>query len=395
MALGPDNFNFTISLGSIFVFQGDDIDDLFDSDSEPYLWVFMIKIDGEGLRQQGNFLAGAPTFFFSPGSHGNIGGSIEHGTRKIPANIGTWESSLKPIPISVAGQQLTAIPGTVLVAAVLMEENLTPNSAVEAAHQSVINLIKNTANSTIASLGLAGIAADAVVEVATDAANGITTSLEIAAQRILTRRLKPIRDLFTIAAPANATVTILQNLDLGGFLGTAIDRDKPLGTFNQVFSQADLAGTTDHNSYGGTRSVEILEHMWNMPEWAFTLHGEAFAHHKYVRRATPTTPRLQVTSSSKRFLIDGPRVTGIGGVDGGIFWALGRQEAAIAINEGRHTFFVRGANGREVDVHSVQGGFEHGRPWFFLQTSADQDKTNNLNKLPNSPPGGDLNEIWF
>jgi len=33
MALGPDNFNLTISLDSIFCFQGDDIDDVFDEES--------------------------------------------------------------------------------------------------------------------------------------------------------------------------------------------------------------------------------------------------------------------------------------------------------------------------------------------------------------------------
>src|SRR5215813_8453563 len=155
MALGPNNFNLTIALESLFVFQGDDIDDVFDSDSEPYLWVFMIKIDGEGLRQQGNQLVGNPTFFFGPGSHGNIGGSIEHGSRALPASVGRWNTSLKPIPISILGQTLTEIPGTILCAGVLLEENLTPNSAMEAAHQSTINLIKNTLSSTIASLGLA------------------------------------------------------------------------------------------------------------------------------------------------------------------------------------------------------------------------------------------------
>ena len=53
---------------------------------------------------------------------------------------------------------------------------------------------------------------------------------------MLQRRLKPIEDLFTVAAPANAAVTILQNLNIGGFIGTAIDRDKPMGSFFQSFS---------------------------------------------------------------------------------------------------------------------------------------------------------------
>src|SRR5437867_491127 len=109
ITLGPDNFNLTVSLDSVFCFQGDDIDDVFGEESEPYLWVFMMKLDGEGLFQAGNFLVGSPNFFFSPGSHGNIGGSILRGTRRIPAEVGRWETSMKSIPISLAGQQLTSI----------------------------------------------------------------------------------------------------------------------------------------------------------------------------------------------------------------------------------------------------------------------------------------------
>ena len=103
MPLGPDDFNATIALRSLFCFQGQDVHDMFDSASEPYLWVVMVKIDAEGLHQQDNFLVGEAKFFFSPGSRGNLGGAISSGqTRQIPAPVGTWETSLRPIPISVA-----------------------------------------------------------------------------------------------------------------------------------------------------------------------------------------------------------------------------------------------------------------------------------------------------
>jgi hypothetical protein len=398
MALGPDHFNLTIDIDRLFVFQGDDIDALTGGPaSEPYLWVFIVKIDGEGLRQQGNFLVGEPVFRFPAGSHGNIGGSIQHGTRRIPDTIGRHVLSLQPIPISVAGQQLGRIPGVILAAAVLMEENLTPNSAVEEGRKSVANLIRTTVNSTIASMGLAGLAADAAAEVATDASNGITTSLAQAAQRTIERRLRPIQDLFTVAAPANTAVTILQKLDIGGFIGSAIDADKPMGVWNRLFTQGELAATTQSAPFApaGNR-IEFTGRMFNMPEWAFNLHGSAWAHRKFVRRALPDARRLQVSCSYKRLVMAGPpRIAGIGGTEGGNFWAMGRQEAAIAINEGRREFFVRAPDGSETKVHAVQGGFEHGRPWFFLQTSADQFEENNLGKLPNCPSGGDQLEIWF
>jgi hypothetical protein len=398
MALGPDNFNTTIALNSVFCFQGDDIDDIFDEDSEPYLWVIMVKIDGEGFFQQGNFLAGEPRFFFSPGSHGNIGGSTGSGrTSTIPATVGTWQTSLAPIPISVAGQQLTTIPGVILCCAVLMEENLTPNSSVEAGHQSLNNLVMTTVANTIASLGLAGFAADAAAEVALEASRGNIISIATAAQRTLNRRLKPIQDLFTVAAPSNLVVTILQNLNLGGFIGTAIDADKPMGVFFKSFGQAELAATFESapglpSGYG---RIDINSHLWNMPEWAYTLHGEAYAHHKFVRAAPPVSGRLQVTCTSKRRLIGGKRVSGIGGVDNDKFWALGRGEAADMIRSGQKTFFVAGPGNNIVDVAAVQGGFTSGRPWFYLQTVADQVKSNNLLELPDCPPGGTEVEIWY
>jgi hypothetical protein len=399
MAFGPENFNLTIVLHSVFCFYGDDNDDFFSNGySEPYLWVIMIKIDGEGLHQDGNFLVGEAKFFFSPGSHGNIGGPMGGGSRRIPAAVGRWQTSLKPIPISVVGQQLTTIPGVILCCAVLMEENLTPNSAVEAGHQSLNNLVKTTVANTIASMGLAGLAADSAAEVALQASQGNTITLATAAQQTLNRRLKPVQDLFTVAAPANLVVTILQNLNLGGFLGTAIDRDKPMGVFFQLFSQAELARTFESapGLPAGYGLVDINSHMWNIPEWAYTLHGAAYAHRKFVRRAPPANNRLQVTCTSKRRLMSGEkRISGIGGVDNGSSWVLSRGEAADLIRSGQKTFFVAGPDNHTVDVIAEQGGFTNGRPWFYLVTPADHIKTNNLLELPDCPAGGTEVEIWY
>jgi hypothetical protein len=398
MAFGPNHFNTTIALNSVFCFQGDDIDGIFDGDSDPYLWVIMVKIDGEGLHQNGNFLAGQAKFFFSPGSHGNIGGSISgNQTRKIPNPVGRWQTSMRPIPISIPGQQMTTIPGVILCCAVLMEENLTPDSAVEAAHQSLNNLVKTTVANTIASIGLAGFAADAAAEVALQASQGNTISLATAAQRTLNRRLKPIQDLFTVAAPANLVMTILQNLKLDGFLGTAIDADKPMGVFYQAFGQTEIADTfTSAPGIPHGSPIDINSKMWNMPKWAYTLHGKAYAHHKFVPKAPPAKSRLQVTCTSKRHLMSGEkRISSIGGVDDGKFWTFGRSEAADLIRNGQKTFFVAGPGNQTVDVAAVQGGFYFGRPWFYLQTPADQFGGNNLLNLPDCQAGWTEIEIWY
>jgi len=268
---------------------------------------------------------------------------------------------------------------------------------VEAAHQSLIRLVQSTIDSTLASLGLAGLAADAVAEVATQAANGTPITLAAAASRVLQRRLKPIQDLFTLAAPANTAVTILKNLKLDGLIGSAIDADKPMGVFFRAFSQAELADTFE-SAFGlphGMR-IDIGARMFNMPDWAYNLSGQAWAHHKFVRRDLPQSNRLQVSCSSKRALGQGQmRISGIGGVDHNNFWGMGRAEAAGFIQRGEKSFFVVSADGHSVDVRAVQGGFQNGQPWFYLQTVADAEKGNNLVNLPDCPAGAFTVEIWF
>ncbi|MET7476877.1 hypothetical protein ABZT17_21240 [Streptomyces sp. NPDC005648] len=391
MASGPNDFNLTISLDSLFCFQGDDIDNVMGPESEPYLWVIMMKIDGELLFQQGNQLVGTPSFFFSWGSHGDIGGPILQGSRPIPASIGQWTTSMNPIPISLAGQELTQIPGVIICAGVLLEENMTPDEAVEKAHFSTEDLITRTAKSVIDSLGLAGFAADTAAEVALT-----NHSISQAASDVLNRRMKPVYDLFEVAAPAAAAVTVLENLDLGGFIGTAIDRDKPMGTFSRTFGQAELAGTREYTpGKGDGQSIEINEKIWNMPEWAYTVHGRAWAHHRLVRKGFPVGHRLKVSCSSKRFTSSmQSRVSGIGGVEGETRWYLTREEAANAILEGKHSFYVEGDDGRELEVRAVQGGYRSGRPWYYVQTDTDSKVSNNLLGMPSCPPGP-MDEFWY
>lgn len=66
------------------------------------MWIFMIKIDAESLFQNGNYLVWSPNYFVSPGSHGNIGGSILRGTRRIPSAVGRWTTSMKGIALGLS-----------------------------------------------------------------------------------------------------------------------------------------------------------------------------------------------------------------------------------------------------------------------------------------------------
>ena len=90
-----------------------------------------------------------------------------------------------------------------------------------------------------------------------------------------------------------------------------------------------------------------------------------------------------------------PAVTGIGGVDNGKAWQLGRQEAANLVLRGEKEFFTRAPDGSEVRVVAVQGGFVDGRPWHFLQTQSDQFEQDNLKDLPNCGVAGLYQEQWY
>jgi hypothetical protein len=46
-------------------------------------------------------------------------------------------------------------------------------------------------------------------------------------------------------------------------------------------------------------------------------------------------------------------------------------------------------------VRAVQGGFWLGRPWYFLQTEANMEATDNLLSLPDCPPHAYEVPIFF
>lgn len=397
--LGPDNFNFTIALDRLFCYQPSDNDAIWPwaSADEPYMWVFMIKIDGNGLYQEfnANYLSGEATYFFSNGVEGNLGGKADTGfALAIPKAIGTWETSLKSIPISVSGIPVTKIPGQVIVGAVLLEENLTPNSAVAAAHQSTVKLIKDTVQNTIASIGLAGLGADAAVDYEAAKNTDKPLTIEAAAAGVLYRRLKPIMDLFNVAGTANAISTVLRSSGFGGLVGSAIDKDEVLGVYVRTFSQKELAATRDPVPGSGEETrIKLSDNFWEL-HWAYSMYGTAFAHRKYVWKGLPTSKRLEVKWTVKRRKLTGDhgiRIVSIAGDDNGAgeTWIFTREWASARIASGEYSFYVKGPGEHIVEVRSVLS---------FLQTDSDEYASNNLKNLPDIPEKtsvGNWKEVWY
>lgn len=385
MSLGPENFNLTIQLDSLFCFIGGDST----GESEPYMWTYMVKIDAEGFSQNGNFLGGEAIYFIGPGNPGNLGSSIlSDFSIPIPENVGKWDTNLRPIPISVAGQQITEIPGIIICGVALLEENWTPNDKILGAHDEITRLVKTTVAETIASLGLAGIAADAAVLFGQNEAAGTPISIEAAVATIAQLRLKPITDLFSIAAAGDAVVTILQSLKGTEFF-SALNPDAFNGTFSQVFIQPDLAQTSEENA------IDINQKLWHIPDYAYDLHGYAVAHHRFDA-PTASGNNLQVTASGKRTTLGGKRITSISGDENGVVWVYGRETAAGYILRGEKSFFVLGPGTRKVDVLVGVGGYANGQPWHYLHTQADDVKSNNLLELPDIPTDVILGrEVWY
>jgi hypothetical protein len=403
--LGPDNFNCTISLNRIFCYQTSDRGFLNNADDEPYIWTFMVKIDGNSFHQppNANYLAGEASYFFPNGSPGNLMGDNDISSGQgisIPAALGKWETSLSSIPISIAGQQITKIPGIIIAAAVFLEENLTQRSAVAAAHTSTINLIKTTVASTIASLGLVGLAADAAADFAAATVSGTPITIEAAVAGVLARRLKPITDLFTVAAESNAVYKILRSSGFGGLVGSAIDRDTVLGIWTRTFTAGELANTRVKrgDDFQDPR-IRFSKDLWNMPNWAYTIYGNAWAHRRLVAKDPPSINRLEVKWTTKRKKNnagatpqdDGFRISTISGDDNGRgeTWVYDREEAAAQITGGERSFFVRGPGDHVVEVRAVLS---------FLQTDPDQFTSNNLKNLPNPPADGSVSNwkmVWF
>jgi hypothetical protein len=387
MALGPDHFNVTVSLSPLFCYFGADTGGIFQDASEPYMWVLMFKIDGETLSQNGNGLQGTPSYFFSPGSHGNLADEVYPGQNvHVPPQIGTWETSLQPIPLGLPGSPVAEVPGLIGCFVVLLEWNETPDSAMEAGHQEVNSLVQSTLNDIVASIGLAGLAADAVAEVATAASKGKVLAIGDAVQIVLNRRLKPVLDLFASTAAGATEATIINNLGLDGFIGSVIGRDQVMGVGMQLFTQKDLAKTSDDSHAPISMAFDDNPRQPESGRWAYTLHGSAWAHIQYKpipEGIVPDASRLRVACVTKAYSqTRGRWISHVGGTQDGTSWRIARANAIDLIQRGQKSFFVHAEDGAQAEVlvaDSPQVGHT------YLATRPDGRPEDNLVNLPACP----------
>jgi hypothetical protein len=387
-----ENIKVTFALENLFQYFGED----HASDSEPYMWVFMFKIDGETIYQEGNLLKGKPTYHYNVGSHGNLlgGESNPNGQRiDIPAGLGHWETSLTAIKVSIPvlvdfdaqGQPVyvnvpVEIPGIIGCVAVLLEENSASESAMESGHNAFIALLKNQFEKLIEKIDLEvlgykvqKIVRDTKVTIA-EASKSVLNGLIAETQANITEFAAPV-----------VTYAILQKINFGG----AVSPDVFLGQSVHIYDQELLASKSETYDWDKIHFIDYLFDNPSCPEsgdWAYNLKGVIYPHIKYIpiKDGIPDTKRLEVSCIRReRNEVGYEYVNKIGGVYEGRPWNVTRSGAIEAINKGKHEFFTRGKGGAETKIYVNQGTKEINHE--FLQTVGNETTDDNLLSLGNCP----------
>lgn len=116
--------------------------------AEPYLWPVYFKIDGDSYAvAPGSGFIGFPITETREGHHGNLANTdVDEGDDvTVPDPLGTWQNTLRPIPIydptikSLIGDDLPGIAG---VAVVLMEEDGWPDDLANIGYNAFFNAVQ-------------------------------------------------------------------------------------------------------------------------------------------------------------------------------------------------------------------------------------------------------------
>jgi hypothetical protein len=129
--------------------------------AEPYLWTVFFKADGETLVVNTDgpappFVQGAPTVVGTPGNHGDLNNTdVDAGdTVPIPAIIGEYHTTMKPIPLTTPFGSTTELGGMIGCLVVLMEEDNTDASAIAQGHDALDSNVRDKLSELIGSLSI-------------------------------------------------------------------------------------------------------------------------------------------------------------------------------------------------------------------------------------------------
>lgn len=122
-------------------------------DAEPFLWVVYFKIDGDTVFIGDDLkLHGSATVIGTPGSHGNLPDDVDAGdTIQIPASLGEFRTTLRPIPTPFQGK---TIGGMVGFLAILLEEDSTSDHDIQVGHAALNHAVQTRIDKLIKTLGI-------------------------------------------------------------------------------------------------------------------------------------------------------------------------------------------------------------------------------------------------
>jgi len=125
---------------------------------DPYLLTYFVKLDGTNVRQRPGdpqHFTGSVDIVAPPGGPGDLNA---HGVQSgrsipIPAELGTWANTLRPIEIDILGKRLFA-PGTVIVFAIAVAEEGLPHHITSKVFREVVPFVRNIVNDFINGIDL-------------------------------------------------------------------------------------------------------------------------------------------------------------------------------------------------------------------------------------------------
>jgi hypothetical protein len=224
-----------------------------------YLWTVFFKVDGSTVQVNSSLkLQGTGTVVPTPGNQGDLPGGISaspylNESTPIPSALGDYVTELVPIPVS--GTSL-AVGGVIGYAVILLYQEDTPASAVEAGHQALNSSLQQGLDNLIPTLG---------------ATNQTITQADV--QNITNQILAAVQS------------AVKNNLSLAEKLGTLLNdefQDSPGGNTVVYFTESQLAASPPQGIPLNSSNSAITE--WDTPtgsaptpQYTFTFSGTVVA----------------------------------------------------------------------------------------------------------------------
>lgn len=227
-----DSIHVSYNLSTLHCFdEGDGL-----GNAEPFMWTVYFKVDGSTVKLNDSFmLEGTATVVTTPGNHGDLPDDVDAGdVVSIPSSLGKFSTTMVPIPTPLDGVTVGGMVGAI---AIVMEEDSTPDDAIEEGHKALNKTLQEELDALIPTLGLSNQSpSDADIQAIEDA---IKTAVEDA---------------------------IADNVSFWDFLGGLFGnlQDDQIGTAKWIHSHDEL------DAKAGT-SFNISKH-WNN-EGSWTLNG--------------------------------------------------------------------------------------------------------------------------